>query len=268
VSKENGDLFSNLAPGYEGVGEFYDLFADNTDIPFYIKCARRTGSPILDLAAGTGRIAFALAHDGHEVIALDNSPSMLSTARKKLQQVSKDISGRITFIEGNMEQFEIPEKFALVIIPNSFGHALTTDAQVATLRCIKSHMKKDGLFILDLYIGEQQYTHATFKDPAVQIGKYRTVERHGEIHSDIKRKLMRVDIQYIIKNIDGSILETIEVESGAALFFNKEIDSLLEQVGFKIIEEMGSLHGDSYNAESGRRVLILKKSTDKLKAGD
>jgi len=267
LPEEDGDIFSNLAPGYEGVGEFYDLFADNSDIPFYIKYAKITGSPILDLAGGTGRVAFALAHEGFEVTVLDSSPSMLAIARKKLHRAPDDIAKRINLIEGNMESFEIPQKYALIIIPNSFGHALSPDDQLATLRSIRAHLRNEGLFILDLFIGELQYEHATFEDPPVPIENSRTVERHGEINSDSNRRLMRVDIRYIIKSTDGTIIETVKVTSGAALIFKNDIDALLQHSGFDIVEEIGGFHEDSYNAESGRRVLILKKSLDKVQAG-
>jgi SAM-dependent methyltransferase len=268
LSEEDRNIFSSLSPGYEGVGEFYDLFADNSDIPLYIKYAKITGSPILDIAGGTGRVAFALAREGFEVTVLDSSPSMLDTARRKLHQALNDFSKRITLIEGNMASFETRQKYALIIIPNSFGHALTPDAQLATLNCIRSHLRDEGLFILDLFIGEQQYEHATFEDPPVPIDNDRTVERYGEINSDIRRRLMRVDLRYIVKNTDGSTIETIEVASGVALVFSDDIDSLLQQSGFDVVEEFGGFHEESYNAESGRRVLILKKSKNAPSAGD
>lgn len=69
--------------GYEGKAEVYDLFADTFDLPFYLQYARKKGSPILDIAAGTGRVAFELAHNGFEVTALEKSPSMLAVARRK-----------------------------------------------------------------------------------------------------------------------------------------------------------------------------------------
>ncbi len=56
MPEEKEDLFSGLSPGYDGVGEFYDLFTDDSDIPFYIWHAEKMGSPILDVAAGTGRV--------------------------------------------------------------------------------------------------------------------------------------------------------------------------------------------------------------------
>lgn len=262
------DIFSNLVPGYEGVAEYYDLFADNSDIPFYLKYAERTGSPILDLAGGTGRVAITLARAGFEVAILDSSPSMLSVARKKLDRISKDIAKRITLIEGNMMSFKIPQKFSLIIVPNSFGHALKPDDQLATLRCIKSHLRNDGLFILDLFVGEQQYTHALFEDAPVSIENRQTVERHGEITSDNIRKLMHLKLHYIIKNVDGSIVETIEVTSGAALLFKEDVDSLLQLSGFCAAEEFGGFNEEPYSEESGRRILILMKHREKSSKGD
>lgn len=268
MPEEKEDIFSKLAPGYEGVAEFYDIFADNSDIPFYLRFARRTGSPILDLAGGTGRVAFELARAGFDVTVLDNSPSMLAVARKKLDRISNDIAKRITLIEGNMASFEIPKKFALIIIPNSFGHALTPDDQFATLHCIKSHLRDDGLFILDLFVGEQQYAHALFEDGPVPFENNRTVERHGEITSDTNRKLMHLDLHYIIKKADGSIVETIEVISGAALLFKEDVDSLLQLSGFGVTMEFGGFNQESYTEESGRRILILEKRREKSSKGD
>src|SRR5690349_8398997 len=44
---------------------------------FYGDLARQTGGPILELACGTGRLTIPLARDGHEVVGLDASRTML-----------------------------------------------------------------------------------------------------------------------------------------------------------------------------------------------
>ncbi|MFW9794655.1 MAG: class I SAM-dependent methyltransferase, partial [Candidatus Thorarchaeota archaeon] len=136
LSPISQDPFENLSAGYEGIGEFYDVFADNSDLPFYIKYAERLGSPILDIAAGTGRVTFALAHKGFEVVALEQSPSMFSVAKKRLQDIPREVADRITIVEGSMTNFALDKKFRLIIIPTSFGHAMTTEDQLSTLRCI------------------------------------------------------------------------------------------------------------------------------------
>ncbi len=251
--------YEDLESGYEGIGEFYDLFADNTDIPFYLEHARRTGSPILDLAAGTGRVTFALANEGFEVVALEKSKSMLSVARRKLEKASKEVVGRIELVEGSMSRFSLNRVFSLIIIPNSFGHLLTNEDQLSALCCVNDHLAEDGLFILDLYPGAQQYDKATFEDPPQQLPDGRTVVRAGEIESDFLKQIMRVKLSYIIKNVDGQVLEEIKVVSGAALIFNREADLLVQMSGMHIEAEYGDFQKSPYNHDSGRRIFILRK---------
>ncbi len=251
--------FSKHGPGYEGVGPFYDLFADNSDLPFYIQYARAMGSPILDLAAGTGRVTFALARDGHEVVAVDNSPSMLRVAREKLEQEDRETAGRVSLLNGDMTNFELGKKFSLIIIPTSFGHALTTKAQLSTLRCIHRHLTESGLFILDLFPGAGQHEHASFVDGPVSFSDNLPVERQGEIHSDFIDQLMRVDLRYVVRNLDGEIVDELKVVSSAAILFNREVDLLLQITEFEVVDELGSFEGIPYTRESGRRLLLLRK---------
>jgi SAM-dependent methyltransferase len=251
--------FEDLESGYEGVGEFYDLFADNTDIPFFLEFAKETGSPILDLAAGTGRITFALAQEGFDLVALEQSQSMLAEAGKKLKRSTEDVRSRITLVEGSMAEFSLNQKFSLVIVPNSFGHLLTTEAQLSCIRCVNKHLVDDGLFILDIYPGEFQYERATFEDESSKLPDGRTVIRSGVIRSDFQNHLMRVELRYTVLDIDGQVIEEIDVVSGAALIFKQEVDNLIRMSGMHIEKEFGDFEKNPYTSESGRRIFILRK---------
>jgi SAM-dependent methyltransferase len=56
-----------------------DLAEDpGDDINLYLALAERTGGPILELAAGSGRIVRPLAEAGYEVTAVDLDPAMLA----------------------------------------------------------------------------------------------------------------------------------------------------------------------------------------------
>ncbi len=249
----------DLESGYEGVGEFYDLFADNTDIPLFLEYARETGSPILDLAAGTGRVTFALAQEGFEVVALEQSTSMLSVARKKLLAVPTEVAKRIELVQGSMKKFSLDRKFSLIIVPNSFGHLLSSDDQLSMLHCVKEHLASDGTFILDLYPGAQQYDRASFEDKPVTLPDGRTVSRVGEITSDYAEQIMRVNLRYIVKDSKGKVIDEINVVSGAALIFNREADLLIRLSGMKIEDEFGDFEKNPYSPDSGRRVFVLRK---------
>ncbi len=259
LSPNERDPYENLAPGYEGVGEFYDLFADNSDLSFYIEYANKCGSPILDIAAGTGRVTFALAKQGHEVVALEQSQSMLSVAKKRLLNSPTAVVDRVTLVAGSMINFELSKNFPLIILPTSFAHALTTEDQLSILKCVYSHLRDDGLFVFDIFPGEMQYENATFEDKPVQLGDSHTVSRSGEIHSDPSKKLMRMDLRYTIRNVTGTIVKVTEVVSGAALIFKSDADYLIEESGFTVEEESGDFEGSPYTPESGRRIFVLRK---------
>ncbi|MFW9834999.1 MAG: class I SAM-dependent methyltransferase [Candidatus Thorarchaeota archaeon] len=256
MTKETPD---DLESGYEGVGEYYDLFADNSDIPFFLDYAIKVGAPILDLAAGTGRVSFALAQEGFEVVALERSKSMLAVARKKQQVASKEVAKRVQLVEGTMKDFSLGETFPLILVPNSFGHLLTRDDQLSMLRCVKKHLSADGLFILDLYPGEHQYEQAKFEDAPAKLPDGRIVTRYGEITSDFEKQLMRVNLRYLVKSPDGEIIDEINVVSGASLLFQKQVDDLIQTIGFQIEDEFGDFEKNPFTPDSGRRIFILKK---------
>jgi demethylmenaquinone methyltransferase/2-methoxy-6-polyprenyl-1,4-benzoquinol methylase len=61
------------------------------------------GQRVLDVATGTGMVAFALADAGCTVVGLDQSPEMLGMARAKLQR-RPELAGRVTFVSGEAER--------------------------------------------------------------------------------------------------------------------------------------------------------------------
>ncbi|MBY8998229.1 MAG: class I SAM-dependent methyltransferase, partial [Candidatus Thorarchaeota archaeon] len=229
-----------------------------SDIPFYLDYAQKAGSPILDLAAGTGRVTFELAHKGFEVVALEQSTSMMAEARKKLEISPKDVSRRITLVEGSMKEFSLDQKFPLIIVPNSFVHLLTTEDQLSTIQCVKDHLTDDGLFILDLYPGELQYEHATFEDIPAKLPDGGTVTRSGVIQSDLPNHLMRIELRYTVRDVDGQVINEIDVVSGAALLFQQEVDLLIQMSSMIIENEFGDFEKNPYTPDSGRRIFVLK----------
>jgi demethylmenaquinone methyltransferase/2-methoxy-6-polyprenyl-1,4-benzoquinol methylase len=60
------------------------------------------GMRILDVATGTGMVAFALAGRGAEVVGLDQSEAMLDGAKARLQQTPQ-LAGRLSFVLGEAE---------------------------------------------------------------------------------------------------------------------------------------------------------------------
>ena len=99
------------------------------------------GQRVLDVATGTGMVAFALARRGCEVVGLDQSPDMLATARHRLD-ANPQLAGRMTFIQGEAERlpFDDGEFDAL-----TFTYLLRyVDDRAATMRELARVVKPNG----------------------------------------------------------------------------------------------------------------------------
>ena len=132
------------------LAELYDLdiggFTD--DLAFYEQLARAGGGPVLELGVGTGRVAHPLARAGIEVWGIDTNPAMLARAGG---QAGTDVSKRIRLVPADMRGFRLDRRFALIFAAfGTFHHLLTTDDQLACLRCVERHLTAEGLFVCDL----------------------------------------------------------------------------------------------------------------------
>ena len=97
------DLATALARLYD-----LDLSVDPGDLDLYLALAARTGGPIVELCAGSGRIAVPLAAAGYEVTGLDIDGAMLARARIRAGWERPDVASRLTWIEGDLFDARIP----------------------------------------------------------------------------------------------------------------------------------------------------------------
>jgi len=138
---------------YDEAPELYDAqyLAYRDDLPFYLRLADDHGPKILELGAGSGRVTESLARAGHQVVALDASAAMMSRARERL--AGAGLEQRSEFLLGDMCDFELPQRFSLVIAPfNTLMHAYGLDDQDRTLACVRRHLEPGGVFAFDLYV--------------------------------------------------------------------------------------------------------------------
>ena len=134
----------------------YDLFADSPvvagDVAFYANCAQRFGGDVLELGAGTGRVAIPLVEAGCTVTALDLSPAMLDVARKKATRLPSAAAARLTLVQGDMCDFDLGRRFTLALIPfRAFQHVIEPAAQRRALMCMHRHLKPGGHLVINLF---------------------------------------------------------------------------------------------------------------------
>jgi demethylmenaquinone methyltransferase/2-methoxy-6-polyprenyl-1,4-benzoquinol methylase len=96
-------LFRGLADHYDRVGAVMSFGQDPRWRRALVDAVDpQPGMRILDVATGTGMVAFALAARGAEVVGLDQSESMLAGAQTRLGR-TPDLAGRLSFMPGEAE---------------------------------------------------------------------------------------------------------------------------------------------------------------------
>jgi SAM-dependent methyltransferase len=113
--------------------------AYDADLPLWRELADSVGGPILDLGAGTGRVAIDLAARGHEVVALDADPELLDALAARAPGV--------TTVTADTRSFALRRTFALVIAPMQLAQILGgRDSRDAMLACVHAHLDPGGTF--------------------------------------------------------------------------------------------------------------------------
>ena len=132
-----------------------DLADDPGDLDLYVALAGRTGGPILELGAGTGRLAVPLAAAGHGVTAVDIDAAMLDRARRRARDAGPAVADRIEFVEGDLLELDPvgdPRHRLAFIGLNSLFLLADRDAQLGAFRTMARHLAPGGLAVADVWL--------------------------------------------------------------------------------------------------------------------
>ena len=130
-----------------------DLVEEPGDVDMYLALADTTDEPILELAAGSGRLAVPLAAAGHEVWAVDLDPHMLARAEKRWAAAAHDRGGELHLVEGDLTSVALERRFGLVVLGlNSLLVLDGRQAQRAALETMARHVASDGRAVIDIWL--------------------------------------------------------------------------------------------------------------------
>jgi SAM-dependent methyltransferase len=245
-----------LEPGsLYGDGDRYDkIFEGPNDLPFYLEQLKKYGSPVLELACGTGRLALALRKHGAEITGLDLSAPMLQAARKK----SSESGLTVEYVLADARSFSLQRRFSLIFIANnSFLHLETRQDIENCLRCVREHLEPDGRFIVDIFtpsiealardaskryslfeydrgsaLGPVAVSEHSYYDPATQVRHVTWHLDRGGNHQEIKFSLR--------------------------MLFPQEIDALLTYNGFTIEHKYGNFGETPFGPASPHQLIVCR----------
>lgn len=257
---------------YSVTAKYYDLlYAEQSvlDLPLYQELAASAHGTVLELGCGTGRVALALAREGHDVVALDNSQPMLEQFQANLACESEKVRSRIKLIEASMVDFNLSELFGLALAPfRAFQHLLTSDEQRRCLVSVAQHLKPGGTYVHNVFNPNLEYiVKAMQLAPAwQQVSEHSLPEQDGVVRRYVQLQpqpgLQQHEIswKYEVYDHQGVLQQTCVDSMVLRWQYRWEAEHLLELCGLEISEAYGGYDKRPLDENAGELIFLCKRA--------
>lgn len=141
--------------------------AYRADLPLWGELASGAGGAVLDVGAGTGRVALELARARHPVTALDSDASLLSALRVRAAQLP------VVTVLADARDFTLGERFALCLAPMQTMQLLGgRTGRARFLRCARVHLRPGGRLAAALADPLESFDAETAELPRPDLGEH------------------------------------------------------------------------------------------------
>lgn len=232
------------------------------DLDFYRSVAIDSRR-VLELGAGDGRLARAIAEDGSEIVALERSEEAVALGREA------EGGERVRWAIGAMEDFAFEGSFDRIIAPYTAMYCLLDEASLsACLRAVHAHLEPDGLFVFDVWPADDFHAEGDeslfdgeelIDEIEVDGARYRVFES-----SRWDRSAQLLDVHYRHEPIEASGGESILASIPQRYFLLDEIARALEEAGLSILVLHGDFDQRAYDDESERLIVTAARSDSAL----
>lgn len=206
----------------------------------------------LDLACGTGNVAIRMAKHFKNTYLVDLSEEMLQEAYLKFKK--ERMRGRV--ICQDMTELSLNHTFDLITcVLDSTNYILETEGLKEYFKGVYKHLKKDGLFIFDI---NSFYKLTTILGN--NIFSYNTEDVFYNWENTIENDIVNMYLTFFVKN--GDMYERFEEEHYERAYTEDELEVIIQECGFSIINKSEGYDEKEVNEESERILYILKKGKE------
>ncbi|MBT3342779.1 MAG: class I SAM-dependent methyltransferase [Gemmatimonadetes bacterium] len=242
---------------YDGpLARYYDAYFTGLEgeDSFYRDLAIQSRGPVLELGCGSGRTLIPVAAAGIEITGLERSAAMLDLARKRLPSLPAPTQQKIDLCLGDMCQFELETKFALINLPyRTFQHLLSVDAQHQALECICRHLAPGGRIALNVFDPTLDLARLLMSPDAPEpladgeftdVQGQRVCARYVRGY-DPERQWM-IQHFWFDEMVGEQITETRQARLTLRYAYRYEMEHLLQHHGLQVESLAGGFDGEAY----------------------
>ena len=227
---------------YKKFSYYFDEVVSSLDYYLWLEFIEpylKNGDTILDLACGSGTLLTMLKLNGYECEGLDLSSDIIDIANEK----SKINHLRIPYYVEDMTDFNLNKQYDMITCFFDSVNFLKTKEDIDNMfTCVKKHLKKDGLFIFDIF------SETMFKEYDNNL---------------IEEDYHTFKIKWLTKKINSTTLKhDITITEGDVVFNESYYEyyhklKSLNLDGFKLVKLCGDFN-DDLMAEDERILVVLQ----------
>lgn len=204
----------------------------------------------LDLACGTGNVGVRVGKYFKNMYAVDLSNDMLNIAFEKFKQ--NKIKAKV--ICQDMSELSLNHKFNLITsVLDSTNYIAEEEDLFNYFKSVYDHLKDDGLFIFDInsyyklseIMGNNIYT-------------YSSEDVFYTWENTFEDNILNMFLTFFVKN-ENNLYERFEEEHFEKAYQEKDIEDILNEIGFNILGKFCGYSDLKPDNNSERILYVLRK---------
>ena len=204
----------------------------------------------LDLACGTGNVGVRVGKYFKNMYAVDLSNDMLNIAFEKFKQ--NKIKAKVIFQD--MSELSLNHKFNLITSVLDSTNYITEEEDLFNyFKRVYDHLKDDGLFIFDInsyyklseIMGNNIYT-------------YSSEDVFYTWENTFEDNILNMFLTFFVKN-ENNLYERFEEEHFEKAYQEKDIEDILNEIGFNILGKFCGYSDLKPDNNSERILYVLRK---------
>ena len=253
---------------FEHYARYYDLLYKDKDyageadyVHQLIRGHRQSSQPILELGCGTGLHAAVLAEKQYVVHGIDQSQDMIERAISRKDDLPQDISGRLSFAQGDVCNYRSNEKYDIAIsLFHVMSYQTSNENLLAAFKTAKVHLKHNGLFIFDCWYGPAVLTAR----PSVRIKRMEddkvSITRIAEPMMYPNENCVDVNYTVWIRDKHTAKVEEVKETHRIRYLFKPEIEQILALSGLSLINAQEWLSGNELDFNTWNSCFIAENN--------
>lgn len=229
------EVFKDYAYYYNAFYQDKDYKSEALQVDYLLKKYGENIQKIINYGCGTGRHELELSKIGYQCTGIDMSSLMIEIAQKNAMKEGLDIN----YYVAKIQEYRPQKKYdAVISLFHVMSYQNSNEDILSALRAARAALEQGGIFLFDVWYG-----------PGVLSDK--PVVRVKEVE-DEQNRLLRIakPVMHERENIVDVCYEVFVIDKGTGhtkainevhnmrYFFRPELEILLGQAGFKLVDNI------------------------------